>query len=224
MIDTLAATGIDLERLNVKYSQLSPAERITELFQDFNRVLVTSSFGSTSLILLDLIARVQPEHPVHFINTGYHFSETMAYQKEIANRLGLQIIELKAKKWQNEITTSERMWESHPDVCCSVNKVEPLEEAKLQHDVWISGLMGWQSNSRKNMSLFEQKESIIKFHPLIDFDAEEVRYTIKNLNLPQHPLLKKGFESIGCSHCTVAGNSREGRWAGRQKIECGLHL
>lgn len=213
----------DLALLNTQYHNLTPEERLAAVFQDFDKVLVTSSFGSTSLILLDMIARVKPGHPVWFINTGFHFKETLYYKDMVAECINLQIAELRPENWRHELTASERMWESHPDLCCSVNKVEPLEEAKAAHEVWISGLMGWQADSRKDKALFEQRDTIIKFHPIIDMSGEEVRKRVKNLGIPQHPLLARGFESIGCTHCTQAGKSRSGRWQGKSKTECGLH-
>lgn len=224
MHDSVTLLAQDLDILNKEYLHMHPEERLAAVFQDFDNVLITSSFGSTSLILLDMLAKVRPGHPVWFINTGFHFEQTLRYKELIAERLNLQIEELKPEKWRQELTATEKMWESHPDLCCSVNKVEPLEEAKAKHDVWISGLMGWQASTREKKAVFEQTDSILKFHPIIDMPAAEVRNRIKNTGIPQHPLLARGYASIGCKHCTKAGISREGRWSGKAKTECGLHL
>jgi phosphoadenosine phosphosulfate reductase len=215
---------MDLAALNEKYIPLTPQERVRELYRDFSRVLFTSSFGTTSAILLHLFRQVKPEQPVHFLDTTYHFSETLQYKDQLTKLLGLNVINVAPEEWKNKFTTEDQTWRKDPDLCCSINKVEPLDRLKNGFEVWVSGLMRAQNVYRKQMNIFEQKESIIKFYPIIDLSEADAKKYIEENQLPPHPLLAHGFSSVGCIHCTVKGRGREGRWVNRSKTECGLHL
>jgi phosphoadenosine phosphosulfate reductase len=102
--------------------------------------------------------------------------------------------------------------------------VEPLDKIKPNFQVWVSGLMSSQNNYRGTLKVFEEKEGVLKFYPLVDLKEQDAFDYIKKNNLPEHPLLKAGFSSVGCFHCTVAGKGRSGRWVNKSKTECGLHL
>ena len=216
-------TTIDIAQLNDKYTALNPLQRISALYSDFDKVLFTSSFGTTSIILLNMIASVNKNQKVYFLNTTYHFPETLAYKQEITSKLGLQVVDLKPEYWNNQFTRQYEIYKTDPDLCCSINKTEPLNRVKAEHDVWISGIMGWQSNSRSKRNIFEEKDGIIKFHPLIDVDEAYIKAYMAENGLITHPLTNKGFASVGCIHCTSKGQRREGRWEGTLKTECGLH-
>jgi phosphoadenosine phosphosulfate reductase len=214
----------DLAELNAKYLPLSPEQRVAELFCDFSSVLFTSSFGTTSAILLHLFNKARPEQPVYFLDTTYHFAETLEYKDKLTELLGLKVVTIKPEEWKNKFTREDQTWSKDPDLCCSINKVEPLEKIKGEYEVWVSGLMSSQNAYRKKMNIFEEKEGIIKFYPLIDFTEADAKKYIEEHHLPAHPLLAHGFSSVGCIHCTVKGRGREGRWVNRSKTECGLHL
>ncbi len=215
---------MNLEELNKKYLVLSPEDRIQQLYKDFGKVLFTSSFGTTSAFLLHLFHKVKPNETVYFLDTTYHFNETIEYKEALTKLLNLKVIDVKPEEWKNNFTNQDKTWNSDPDLCCSINKVEPIEKIKINFDVWVSGLMASQNTFRQNLKVFEEKEGSIKFYPLID-QSEKIanEYIVKN-KLPQHPLLSQGYSSIGCFHCTVAGKGRSGRWVNKSKTECGLHL
>jgi phosphoadenosine phosphosulfate reductase len=215
---------MNLEALNIKYRPLSPEERIRALYGDFKNILFTSSFGTTSAILLDLFHKVNPEQAIHFLETTYHFSETIEYKNKLAKLLNLNVVDVIPEEWKNKFTREDQTWSKDPDLCCSINKVEPLDKLKPGFEIWVSGLMKTQNQYRKQMNIFEQKEDIIKFYPIIDMTDEESKAYIQKNNLPAHPLLAHGFASVGCIHCTVKGRGREGRWVNRSKTECGLHI
>jgi len=219
----LSTKKFDLDRLNRKYKALTPEQRIRELYVDFEDVLFTSSFGTTAVLLLHLFYKQGIRQSVHFIDTTYHFKETIAYKQTLTELLGLHVINVKPEKWKNKLTLQSQLWKSHPDLCCSINKVEPLDGIKGDHEVWVSGLMAWQNDSRKSRDIFEEKNGLIKFYPIIDLTEEEANDYIAQNRLPIHPLKPLGYESIGCKHCTLKGSSRSGRWAGKTKTECGLH-
>lgn len=215
---------MNIEALNKKYLPLSSEERIRELFLDFNKVLFTSSFGTTAVFLLHLFNKVNPEQEVHFLDTTYHFNETHEYKKELVEWMNLKVTDVKPEEWKNKFTRQDKTWNSDPDLCCSINKVEPFDKIKSGYDVWVSGLMSSQNKHRKSLKVFEQKDGILKFFPLIDLTEKDALDYIAANNLPLHPLIKSGYNSVGCFHCTVAGKGRSGRWVNKSKTECGLHL
>lgn len=215
---------MNLEELNKKYLLLSPEARIQELYKDFGKVLFTSSFGTTSAFLLHLFHKVKPNETVYFLDTTYHFNETLEYKETLTKLLNLKVIDVQPEEWKNNFTNQDKTWNSDPDLCCSINKVEPIEKIKVNFDVWVSGLMASQNTFRQNLKVFEEKDEIIKFYPLIDQSEKIAQEYIKNNSLPEHPLLSQGYSSVGCFHCTVAGKGRSGRWVNKSKTECGLHL
>jgi phosphoadenosine phosphosulfate reductase len=215
---------VDIGELNTRYLELAPLDRVKELYKDFDRVLFTSSFGTTSAYLLHLFHRARPEQEVHFLDTTYHFNETLAYKDELIRLLNLKVTDVKPEDWKNTFTLQDKTWGSDPDLCCSINKVEPLDKIKGNFQVWVSGLMSSQNKYRKSLKVFEEKEGMLKFYPIVDRSEKDAFEYIKMHHLPVHPLLKAGYNSVGCFHCTVAGKGRSGRWVNKSKTECGLHL
>lgn len=216
----------EIKELNQKYKSLSVVDRIKTLYEDFEQaeVMVTSSFAATSAFLLKLFSEVNTDQIIYFIDTGYHFDETLNYKKQLIDTYNLNVKSVSALKHEHEFTTKDKTWSKNPDFCCSINKVKPLEIIKNKYTVWVSGLMEWQSDHRNTLDIFEQRGEILKFYPLLDVSREERDDFIKKHNLPFHPLVSKGYHSIGCKHCTVPGEDRSGRWNNNPKTECGLHL
>ena len=215
-----------INELNERYAPLSVDERIKQLYIDFpqEKVMLTSSFAATSAFLLHVFSRLAPQQPVFFIDTGYHFPQTLEYKKKLTELYSLNVVDVKAEDWKHEFTLKDQTWKNDPDFCCSINKVEPLYEAKKGFDVWVSGLMRWQTEHRSSLSVFEERNGILKFYPLIDTTKEERDQYIKDHELPFHPLVAQGYSSIGCAQCTAPGEDRGGRWNNSPKTECGLHL
>lgn len=213
-----------IDELNKKYLALSPEQRINELYKDFGKVLFTSSFGTTSVFLLHLFHQIKPKETIYFLDTTYHFNETIEYKEQLTKLWDLKVVDIKPEEWKNKFTQDDKTWNTDPDLCCSINKVEPIDRVKKDFEVWVSGLMSSQNQYRENLKVFEQKEDIIKFYPLIDQTEKDAQEYIKKHELPQHPLLSQGYNSVGCFHCTVAGKGRAGRWVNKSKTECGLHL
>jgi phosphoadenosine phosphosulfate reductase len=219
-------TVAEIEALNWRYRGMGFEDRIRAFYKDFDvkDVLVTSSFAATSAYFLHIIHRIQPRQKIAFIDTGYHFLETITYRDRLSKEYGLEVFDVKAEDWKHQFTVEDRTWEKNPDFCCSINKVEPLEAIKPNYRVWVSSLMGWQTDNRAGMEIFEVRRGILKFNPMIDVTREERDAYIAEHDLPFHPLVAEGYQSIGCTHCTVKGEGRSGRWAGKPKTECGLHL
>lgn len=219
-------TSAELQVLNKKYKALPVKERIQALYKDFdvNEVMLTSSFAATSAFLLKLFSEVNQQQEVFFIDTGYHFEETLRYKKKLSQKYGLNVKSITALAEEHAFTQKDETWKKNPNFCCSINKVKPLEAIKKKYSIWVSGLMEWQSDHRAALNIFEQRGDILKFYPLLDVSKKERDAYIEKHQLPFHPLVAKGYHSIGCKHCTVPGKDRSGRWNNSPKTECGLHL
>jgi phosphoadenosine phosphosulfate reductase len=201
---------------------------VEELFA--GRVATVSSFGSESVVLLHLVAEVDPNVPVLFVDTGRLFPETLEYRAMITDRLGLRDV--------RTITPSEErlaaldpvraLWMSNPDLCCRIRKIEPLSKAIKGFDAWFTGRKRFQTNARSALNLFEADGHRIKVNPLAGWSAADLLAYAEANDLPPHPLVAKGYPSIGCVPCTdrvLAGeDQRAGRWRGTDKDECGIHF
>lgn len=195
-------------------------------------VAMVSSFGAESAALLHLVSRIDPSVPVLFLDTGKHFPETLAYRDELAERFRLNLVnlypDLADLKARDE--TGLR-WSYDPDGCCEIRKVRPLETALAGYDASFTGRKAFQSATRANLPRFEidnsDAQGRLKINPLIDWDADRIAAYFEEHNLPRHPLVERGFPSIGCSPCTrpvgEGEDPRAGRWLGWDKVECGIH-
>jgi len=216
---------MSIELLNELFTPLPPWKRLERLYRYFpeQEILVTSSFGTRSALLLYWINQVCPTQTIYFIDTTYHFPETLAYKEQLSRQLGLEVVDLRPAPAENALTREESWWASHPRMCCAINKVAPLEPVKAKHRIWVSGLMAHQTAFRARLRVFEKQGDIVKFHPLIDLEEGEFLYHFGKNGLPEHPLAGQGYGSIGCTHCTGRGEGRSGRWQGSDQTECGLH-
>lgn len=216
----------NINQLNSKYNELTIYQRVEQLYIDFEPkdIMLTSSFAATSAFLLKVISDINKDQIIYFINTGYHFKETLIYRNYLEQLYDLKIVDVTPNSNDHDETLKSEMWKSKPNECCNINKVEPLKLIQKNYKIWISGLMRWQSDYRSSLNIFEERETILKFYPLLDIDYIERDNFIKQHHLPFHPLKSKGYSSIGCSHCTVPGENRTGRWNNSPKTECGLHL
>lgn len=195
-------------------------------------IALVSSFGAESAVLLNLVSQIDPTIPVLFLETGKHFPETLAYRDELTARLGLNLVNLHpdpedlAKRDESGLR-----WSYDPDGCCDLRKVKPLEKALARFDASLTGRKAFQSTTRAQLPRFEvdtsDAQGRLKINPLIDWSAEDIAAYIETHDLPRHPLVDQGFPSIGCSPCTrpvaEGEDARSGRWAGWDKIECGIH-
>ncbi|HHJ80386.1 MAG TPA: phosphoadenylyl-sulfate reductase, partial [Candidatus Tenderia electrophaga] len=136
-----------LSELNQRYHDLSPEQRVKQLYKDFDlsEVMLTSSFATNSAFLLHLFSTTAPEQVIHFIDTGFHFPETLTYKEQLTELYHLNVVDVHPEDWKHEHTVKDQTWKTDPDFCCSINKVEPLQEVKKNFNVWVSGLIRWQT-------------------------------------------------------------------------------
>jgi len=212
--------------LNARYRPLNFEDRLRKLYENFppEKIMVTSSFAATSAYFLHIISRIRPAQVIFFVDTGFHFQETLLYRDYLIGLYNLKVEALKADDYQHQYSAKEKLYQTDPDFCCTINKVSPLEAIKPNFDIWVSSLMSWQTDHRANLDIFDERRGIIKFNPMIDVTRRERDAYIREHKLPFHPLVAEGYSSIGCTHCTAKGKERCGRWIGKPKTECGLHL
>ncbi|MEL6538524.1 MAG: phosphoadenylyl-sulfate reductase [Bacteroidota bacterium] len=207
------------------WENLTPSERLALVFESYapEEILVTTSLGISSTLLLHHIHRVAPQQPIYFVDTGYHFQETLHYGKYLQDLWGINLRYASPAREDHAFTQATELWKTQPDQCCALNKVNPVGHLKQGKKVWISGLMRYQNANRAGLDFAEAKGGMVKVYPLLDMTEEEVHLYQFLHELPKHPLLDRGYESVGCTHCTQPGEGRAGRWSGTGKTECGLH-
>jgi phosphoadenosine phosphosulfate reductase len=193
------------------------------------RIVVLSSFGAESALLLHMVAEIDRATPVIFIDTGKLFGETLRYRDALAKRLGLEDLRVigpdAAEVARRDIAGT--LWHSNPDACCALRKVEPLERALQGFHAVISGRKRYQGGNRASLTTIEFADRRVQIDPLTGYTRERIEQEFKARDLPPHPLEADGFLSIGCMPCTdrVAPEEdrRAGRWRGLAKTECGIH-
>lgn len=219
--------------LNARYRHHSATAVLEHALKDpeLGRVALVSSFGAESVVLLHLVSVIAPETPVIFVDTRMLFQETLDYQRDLAEKLPLcDIRTIRARKTRTDFEDPDgTLHQFSTDACCNVRKVEPLERALEGFDGWITGRKRFQNQDRGTIDFFENEGDFrIKVNPLAHWGREDLEEYIVNNALPRHPLVAKGYPSIGCAPCTSpvkpGEDPRAGRWRGSNKTECGIHF
>ena len=221
---------MDLDALNADLEARSARERLAWAVETYgDRLLFTSSFGPGSGVLLHLWSEVASDLPVHFIDTGFLFAQTLAYRDALAARLSIDVVVLRPALEHGRFLEKYglTLYRDDPDRCCALNKVEPLQAALPGKDAWVSGLRRDQSKTRSETPIALRTEGPLKVHPLADWSARDVYRYLEAHGVPEHPMFEEGYVSVGCAPCTrpvmPGEDERAGRWAGSEKTECGLH-
>ncbi|WP_375691561.1 phosphoadenylyl-sulfate reductase [Pseudooceanicola sp. LIPI14-2-Ac024] len=195
------------------------------------RLTLVSSFGAESVVLLHLVSIIDNRTPVLFIDTQMLFPETLVYQSEVAERLGLQNVRIirAADEALSREDPDGTLHQFDTDACCDLRKTRPLQRALSEYDGWITGRKRFQGSTRSTLEFFEADgPNRIKVNPLAHWAPDDVRAYMEENRLPKHPLVAKGYPSIGCAPCTSpvapGEDPRAGRWRGSDKTECGIHI
>ncbi len=202
-------------------------------------IALLTSFGADAGLLLALVAEVNPKTPVLFLDTGKHFPETLEYARTLEKYLGLLNVHWLTPDTNllNRTDPTGELWSTTPNRCCWIRKVEPLNRAIESMGILalITGRKRYQTAERANMQTIELDENgVFRINPLADWSRNDQREAVLSRNIPPHPLVAKGYKSIGCAPCTLPvgddQDERAGRWAhtvgieDEQKAECGLHV
>jgi phosphoadenosine phosphosulfate reductase len=203
----------------------SAEELLSWAYAEFGeRMCLTCSWQRQSSVLVHMIAELGLDVPIVELDTLVLFPETYETRDRLVRRYGLELRSFRP------IDAPDRLWETDPDRCCSLRKVEPLERALADYDAWITGIRREQSPSRAEAQKVEWSEryGVWKIQPLVDWDAKRVQAYLHVNEVPYNPLHDRGYPSIGCIPCTRAVTSgedeRAGRWSGSAKLECGIHV
>ncbi len=219
------------KRLSAQYDGMDAASIIDHaVHQAFpGRIAFVSSFGAESAVLLHLMVSVDPSVPVLFLDTNKLFGETVRYRSRLQHQLGLEDVrvigprktDLEREDPQGTLSMRD------PDECCRLRKTEPLARALKGFDCWATGRKRHQTAFRNEMDYVEHDGANFKLNPLANWSRADIADYFSRHKLPEHPLVRQGYFSIGCMPCTSKvedeGDARAGRWAGQAKTECGIH-
>src|SRR6476620_3165919 len=220
-VDIIDFTDRELAELNDEFERL-PASKIIQFAVDTFAPHLCMTASMTDAVLIDLAVKVDPAIEVVFIDTGYHFPETLATVEEVRRHYGLNLRMMTVARQQ------EDLWAADPENCCSAVKVGRLDRALAGKRAWMSGLRRNEAASRDSAPIIARDlRGLVKVNPIATWTDLDVAGYIEDHDVPVHPLTLQGYPSIGCMPCTQpvldGDDPRAGRWAGRDKTECGLH-
>lgn len=195
-----------------------------------HRFAVAASMQDT--VLLHLASSVLPGVDALFLDTGYHFAQTLAVRDRVSSAYPVNVVSLTPAQTvaQQDDAYGARLYERDPDLCCALRKTHPLDEALDGYDAWATGVRRAESASRSNTAVvaFDERRERIKLAPLAAWTDEQIDAYVLQHDVIMNPLLTQGYPSIGCSTCTAkvapGADPRSGRWSGTDKVECGIHL
>jgi phosphoadenosine phosphosulfate reductase len=215
-------TDAELADLSRRFETAAAGRIIGWAVETFgSRICLSASM--TDAVLIDLATRVDPGIEVVFIDTGYHFPETIETVEAVRRHYGLNL------RMMTVARQSEELWKLDPENCCSAVKVGQMDRALVDKDAWMSGLRRAESPTRAASPIVARDlRGLVKINPLATWTDEDVAGYIRDHDIIVNPLTEQGYPSIGCMPCThpvaPGEDPRSGRWAGRDKTECGLHL
>jgi phosphoadenosine phosphosulfate reductase len=208
--------------------ELSAGEIVELVLDRFHpRLTLACSFQKEETVLLDMLLEREPEARVFALDTHVLFPETYRVWRQVEQRFKTHIEVYEGPSLGRQAAIhGDKLWERKPDLCCAIRKVAPLQSALADLDAWITGVRRDQSPTRAETPklAWDDQHELWKASPLADWTDEMCWDYIRERELPVNELHGRGYASIGCTHCTQPGAGREGRWAGQEKVECGLHV
>ena len=225
------AARFDAEELAARLEPLSAGGLLEWAFDQFGEdMYIACSFQKTSSVVMHLATQINPDARFFYLDTGFLFNETYETRDRLAAHFGIEF-----EEWRG-ISTEEQaerygdlLWKKDPDACCGIRKVDPMKRALSTVDCWASGIRREDSASRANSPKFmwDKRFNLWKVNPLADWTERDVWTHLHKNGIPYNPLHDQGYPSIGCTHCTrpvlPGQSSRDGRWSGSGKTECGIN-
>ena len=230
---TLPPVAQRVSDLNARHAHHAATDVLAHALDDpmLGPTALVSSFGAEAVVLLHMVSVIDRTTPVLFIDTEMLFPETLEYQRDVAAQL--RLTNVRVIRPDRELTffndPNNGMHRTNPDGCCTLRKTEPLQRALAPFDAWVTGRKRYHGGQRQELPFFEADgDARVKINPLAHFSRADVAEYITNNRLPRHPLVAKGFASLGCTPCTTrvakGEDLRAGRWRGTDKSECGIHF
>jgi phosphoadenosine phosphosulfate reductase len=193
-------------------------------------ITVSTSFQTESMPLLYMVTRIMPDIRILFLDTGYHFWDTLIFREQIQHDWGLNVVDIyRDARWDVFVRQNVRTLPlQDANLCCYIHKVQPMQKALRGSRAWITGIRRDQTRGRAHAQILElEDDGLLKVNPLLNWTKNDIQAYRMAHHLPAHPLYERGYRSIGCAPCTIAvgtnDDDRAGRWSGRGKTECGLH-
>jgi phosphoadenosine phosphosulfate reductase len=236
-METLLAEDL-IRDLNARFEVAGPAEIVDWALEGsgMDRIAIASAFQLEGTCLIHMATRVRPDVPILFLETGFHFAETLAFKERLTERLGLNVMDLTGDYTVQEQAEAfgPRLYERDPRRCCELNKVIPFDRALRRYDAWMTSLRRDSAWTRKNAPIVSQTKldgdgkTLVKINPVANWTSQDAWAYVKEHDLPRNPLYDLGYASIGCAPCTrlvfPGEDERAGRWSGLLKTECGIHV
>ncbi|GAB2755035.1 phosphoadenylyl-sulfate reductase [Salinifilum aidingensis] len=218
------------EQASAELADATAEEALAWAAETFGRNLIVAS-NMQDASLVDLAARVQPGVDVLFLETGYHFAETIGTRDAVAATYDVNIVDATPEQTVAEQDESEgpRLYERDPNRCCFLRKVLPLRNTLAPYEAWVTGVRRVDAPTRADTPIvtWDDRNGLVKVNPMAAWTDEELQSYIDSRNVLVNPLVHAGYPSIGCAPCTSkpapGADPRSGRWAGSSKTECGLH-
>ena len=190
------------------------------------RLFVACSFQKEASVIMDMLLRIEPDARFFTLDTGVLFEETYDTWRALEERYDVKVEVFKGISLEEQARRNgEELWNRDPDACCGIRKVSPLRQALSQVDAWVAGVRRDQSPLRSSTRKlhWDDKHGLWKLNPLADWSERDVWDYLARNEIPYNSLHDRGYASIGCTHCTKPGDGRDGRWAGHDKTDCGMH-
>jgi phosphoadenosine phosphosulfate reductase len=224
----------DLKRIQELKRELenkTVTEIIVRAHEEFgDKLAMTTAFGYSGIVLMSFVKDIVPELPIYFIDTRFHFEETLKLAEKIKKEWKLNIIYISTTYTEEELEKiiGKEAYKTDPDLCCQYRKVEPLLRVLKTKDAWLSAIRRDQARTRESITVIEiDNRGSIKINPLYNWTRDQTWMYIRKYDLPYNPLHDQYYPSVGCKPCTSpvdkGGDERDGRWRGMPKVECGIH-
>lgn len=229
---TSELTEAELTRVSAQFESAAPETILEWALEAFGQdVALATGFGAEGCVLVHMLAQINPNARMFYLDTGLLFPETYELKAKLETRYGVQI-ERRASRLSVDAQArlhGDRLWEREPNRCCQLRKIEPLVETLSDLRAWVTAIRRDQSVTRASSPIvsFDSKFDLIKINPLATWTSQDVWRFIFKHKIPYNPLHDQQYPSIGCTPCTtpvqIGEHSRAGRWRGTEKTECGLH-
>jgi phosphoadenosine phosphosulfate reductase len=227
LVDWTTAMADFATRAGERLEGATPIEILEWADETFGDGLVVATSLQDS-VTVDLASRVRPGIDVVFLDTGYHFAETIGMRDAVSSAYPVNFLSITPKQTvaEQDATYGADLWSRDPDLCCRLRKVLPLRRALAPYVAWASGIRRDEADTRRDVKVvdWDAERQMVKVNPLAGWTQEQVDDYIQANGVLVNPLLSDGYGSVGCAPCTRRGAGREGRWAGTGKVECGLHV